>query len=90
MKCIAWNGALLVERLVDDAIKRGNDVITVREKARKQARIPDALNLAEQGGFPAWVSVDKNKMEGVFKTMPDRTDLAGDINESLIVELYSR
>ena len=42
------------------------------------------------GGFPAWVSVDKNKMEGVFKNMPDRTDLAGDINESLIVELYSR
>ena len=69
---------------------RPNDVITVREKARKQARIQDALNLAEQGGFPAWVSVDKNKMEGVFKTMPDRTDLAGDINESLIVELYSR
>ena len=69
---------------------RPNDVITVREKARKQARIQDALNLAEQGGFPAWVSVDKNKMEGVFKNMPDRTDLAGDINESLIVELYSR
>jgi len=69
---------------------RPNDVITIREKARKQARIQDALNLAEQGGFPAWVSVDKNKMEGVFKNMPDRTDLAGDINESLIVELYSR
>ncbi|MCO5101948.1 MAG: 30S ribosomal protein S4, partial [Burkholderiaceae bacterium] len=69
---------------------RPNDVIAVREKARKQARIQDALNLAEQSGFPAWVSVDKNKMEGVFKNMPDRTDLAGDINESLIVELYSR
>ncbi len=69
---------------------RPNDVIAVREKARKQARIQDALNLAEQGGFPAWVSVDKNKMEGVFKNLPDRTDLAGDINESLIVELYSR
>ena len=69
---------------------RPNDVIAVREKTRKQARIQDALNLAEQSGFPAWVSVDKNKMEGVFKNMPDRTDLAGDINESLIVELYSR
>jgi len=69
---------------------RPNDIIAIREKARKQARIQDALNLAEQSGFPAWVSVDKNKMEGVFKSMPDRTDLAGDINESLIVELYSR
>ncbi|HLS54778.1 MAG TPA: 30S ribosomal protein S4 [Zeimonas sp.] len=69
---------------------RPNDVIAIREKARKQARIQDALNLAEQSGFPAWVAVDKNKMEGVFKSMPDRTDLAGDINESLIVELYSR
>ncbi|MCZ7560957.1 MAG: 30S ribosomal protein S4 [Burkholderiaceae bacterium] len=69
---------------------RPNDVIAVREKSRKQARIQDALNLAEQSGFPSWVSVDKNKMEGVFKNMPDRADLAGDINESLIVELYSR
>ena len=69
---------------------RPNDVVAIREKARKQARIQDSLNLAEQSGFPAWVSVDKNKMEGVFKSMPDRSDLAGDINESLIVELYSR
>jgi len=67
-----------------------NDVVAVVEKARKQARIQDALNLAEQTGFPAWVSVDKNKMEGVFKQVPDRADFAGDVNESLIVELYSR
>jgi len=69
---------------------RPNDVVAIREKSRKQARVQDALNLAEQSGFPSWVSVDKNKMEGVFKNMPDRSDLAGDINESLIVELYSR
>ena len=50
----------------------------------------DALNLAEQNGFPSWVSVDKNKQEGVFKAVPDRSDLTADINESLIVELYSR
>jgi len=75
---------------ISSMMVRPNDVIAVREKARKQARIQDALNLAEQSGFPSWVSVDKNKMEGVFKNMPDRTDLAGDINESLIVELYSR
>ncbi|MCL4764139.1 MAG: 30S ribosomal protein S4 [Burkholderiales bacterium] len=75
---------------VPSLMVRPNDVIAVREKSRKQARIQDALNLAEQSGFPAWVSVDKNKMEGVFKSMPDRADLAGDVNESLIVELYSR
>ncbi len=67
-----------------------NDVITIREKSKKQARVQDSLNMAEQSGFPSWVSVDKNKMEGVFKTIPDRSDIAADINESLIVELYSR
>jgi len=55
-----------------------------------QARIVDALNLAEQHNFPSWVSVDKNKMEGVFKAYPDRSEIAADVNESLIVELYSR
>jgi small subunit ribosomal protein S4 len=67
-----------------------SDVVSVREKSKAQARIVDALNLAEQVGFPSWVSVDKAKMEGVFKAMPDRGDFASDINESLIVELYSR
>ncbi len=75
---------------VPSLVVRPNDIVTLTEKARKQARIQDALNLAEQTGYPGWVSVDKNKMEGVFKAMPDRADLAGDINESLIVELYSR
>ena len=69
---------------------RPNDVVAIREKSRKQARVQDSLNLADQNGFPSWVSVDKNKMEGVFKNMPDRSDIAGDVNESLIVELYSR
>ena len=75
---------------IPSMLVKPNDVVAVIEKARKQARVQDALNLAEQTGFPGWVSVDKNKMEGVFKNMPDRSDLAGDINESLIVELYSR
>jgi small subunit ribosomal protein S4 len=67
-----------------------NDVVTVRQKSQKQSRVQEALNLAEQSGFPAWVSVDKTKMEGTFKSVPDRADIANDINESLIVELYSR
>jgi len=75
---------------IPSLLLKPNDVVTVKEKARKQARIQDALNLAEQTGFPDWVSVDKNKMEGVFKQMPDRGDFASDVNESLIVELYSR
>ena len=69
---------------------RANDAVAIREKSRKQARIQDSLNLAEQGGLPSWVSVDKTKLEGVFKSVPDRADLSADINESLIVELYSR
>jgi len=75
---------------VPSALVRPSDVIAVRESARKQARIQDSLNLAEQGGMPSWVAVDKNKLEGVFKAVPDRADLSQDINESLIVELYSR
>jgi small subunit ribosomal protein S4 len=66
------------------------DVITVKEKAKKQLRIADALSLAEQSGFPSWVSVDPKKMEGTFKSLPERSDVAQDINESLVVELYSR
>ncbi|TXH18650.1 MAG: 30S ribosomal protein S4 [Gammaproteobacteria bacterium] len=66
------------------------DVIAVREKAKKQVRIQEALKLAEQVGLPAWVSVDAAKMEGTFKKAPDRDEFGSDINELLIVELYSR
>ena len=69
---------------------RVDDVILVREKARKQQRIQDSLTLTEQYGFPAWVEVDTAKMEGVFKASPDREDLPPDINEQLVVELYSK
>ena len=70
-------------------IKPG-DIISVREKSRGQLRIKDSLSLAEQAGFPGWVVVDPAKMTGTFKTLPDRTEIAQDINESLVVELYSR
>ncbi|MCP5199238.1 MAG: 30S ribosomal protein S4 [Gammaproteobacteria bacterium] len=66
------------------------DVVAVREKARKQVRIQDSLAIAEQLGFPEWVEVDSKKMEGRFKTVPERADLPADINESLVVELYSK
>ena len=66
------------------------DVIAVREKSRNQVRVQEALQLAGQVGFPSWVEVDANKAEGVFKKAPDRDEFGADINESLIVELYSR
>lgn len=66
------------------------DVVAIREKARKQVRIQDSLAIAEQLGIPEWLEVDASKMEGVFKSLPERSDLPADINESLVVELYSK
>ncbi len=67
-----------------------NDVISVREKSQKQARIKAALEVASQREKPTWVEVDAAKMEGAFKRLPERSDLSVDINEQLIVELYSK
>ncbi len=66
------------------------DVVAIREKAKSQARIKDSLDLASGIGLPQWVEVDAGKLSGVFKQVPDRADVAHDINESLVVELYSR
>jgi len=70
-------------------VKTG-DVIAVREKSKKQNRVVEALQLAQQVGIPAWVEVSVDKAEGTFKKTPDRDEFGADINESLIVELYSR
>ncbi len=70
-------------------VKTG-DVVAVRDKSKKQNRIVEALQLAQQVGLPAWVEVSVEKAEGVFKKVPDRDEFASDVNESLIVELYSR
>ena len=86
-KSITVNG--VVNNIPSMQVKAG-DVVAVREQSKKQVRILEALNLAEQGGMPSWVAVDAKKFEGTFKSMPERSDIAGDINESLIVELYSR
>lgn len=66
------------------------DVVSVREKAKKQVRIQGALALAEQYGFVDWVEVDLKAMKGNFKRVPDRADLPAEINEQLVVELYSK
>ena len=67
-----------------------NDVVSIREKAKKQSRVKAALELAEQREKPTWLEVDAGKMEGTFKRKPERSDLSADINEHLIVELYSK
>jgi small subunit ribosomal protein S4 len=67
-----------------------NDVISIREKSKKQARIVAALEVASQREKPTWVEVDNTKMEGAFKRLPERSDLSAEINEQLIVELYSK
>ena len=66
------------------------DLVSVREKAKKQLRVQSALAIAEQRGEPIWVEVDASKLEGTFKSRPERQDLPGEINENLIVELYSK
>ncbi|MES9845392.1 MAG: 30S ribosomal protein S4 [Candidatus Sedimenticola sp. PURPLELP] len=69
---------------------KADDVIEIREKAKKQVRIQSALTLAEQYGFVDWIDVDTKGMKGTFKRVPDRTELPAEISEQLVVELYSK
>ncbi|MFZ9438850.1 MAG: 30S ribosomal protein S4 [Hylemonella sp.] len=86
-KAISVNGQAV--NIPSFMVKAG-DVVAVLEKSKKQARVLEALQLAQQVGLPAWVDVNADKAEGVFKKVPDRDEFAADVNESLIVELYSR
>ncbi len=89
---VSHKGILVNGRVVNIASYQvsADDHVEVREPAKKQVRIQNALALAEQYGFPDWVEVDTKGLKGVFKRIPDRSDLPADINESLIVELYSK
>lgn len=69
---------------------KAEDVVAIREKAKKQGRIVAALELAEQREKPTWIDVDNKEMSGVYKSHPERSDLSAEINEQLIVELYSK
>ncbi len=66
------------------------DVISIREKAKNQQRIKDALELRKQREIEEWISVDEKAMEGTFKSIPERSELPSEIQENLIVELYSK
>jgi small subunit ribosomal protein S4 len=65
-------------------------VINLRERAKKQTRVTAALTMATQVGLPDWVEVDDKKFSGILKSVPDRQEILPDINESLVVELYSK
>ncbi|MCS4504069.1 30S ribosomal protein S4 [wastewater metagenome] len=78
-----------VTNVASAQVKPG-DVVSLKEKASKQVRVQAALEMAQQAGFPQWVDVDTNQCTGTFKQVPDRSDLSQEINEHLIIELYSK
>jgi small subunit ribosomal protein S4 len=89
---VAHKGILVNGKVVNIAsyqVQPG-DVVAVREKAKKQLRIQSAMSLAEQRGDSVWIEVNSEKLEGTFKSKPERQDLSSEINENLIVELYSK
>jgi small subunit ribosomal protein S4 len=89
---VSHKGIMVNEQIVNIPsyqVKAG-DKIAVRERAKKQTRITAALDIATQVGLPDWVDVDDKKMEGVLKTLPEREEILPDINENLVVELYSK
>jgi len=71
-------------------VVKADDKVSVREKSKKQTRIKDSLELAKQRGIADWISLDEGKMEATFKSVPERSELSADINEQLVVELYSK
>lgn len=86
-KAISVNGT--VTNIPSYQVSPG-DIVSIREKSKKQQRIQDALTVTEQYGFPSWVEVNPKEMSGTFKSLPDRLDLGTDMNEQLVVELYSK
>jgi|SRR5688572_18489964 small subunit ribosomal protein S4 len=86
-KAIAVNGKTV--NMPSYTVNPG-DTVEIREKARAQTRIAQALSVAAQIGFPDWMEVDEKGLKGKFKAMPEREQMLPDINENLVVELYSK
>jgi len=89
---VSHKAILVNEKLVNVPsyqVKAG-EMISIRDKSREQLRIKAALTSAEEYGFPEWVEVDSSKMQGTFKSVPERMELPSDLNEHLVVELYSK
>jgi len=89
---VAHNAILVNGKKVNIASYRvlENDIISIREKSKKQPRIQAALQISSQRSSVDWIEVDANAMAGTFKRYPDRSELPAEINENLIVELYSK
>lgn len=86
-KAILLNGELI--NIPSYQVAPG-DILSIREKSKKQQRILDSITITEQYGFPSWVDVNSKALSGTFSSLPDRIDLGSDINEQLVVELYSK
>jgi small subunit ribosomal protein S4 len=86
-KSIQVNGGIV--NVASYMVKPGDEVV-VREKSKTQSRIASAMELAQQRGIVEWIEVDAKKLTGVFKSIPERSELPAEINENLIVELYSK
>ena len=86
-KCVEVNGSAVT--IASYQVKAG-DVVQIREKSRKQLRVQNALTVAAQVGFPEWLDVNEKEMRGVFRAAPSRDEVLPDINENLVVELYSK
>jgi small subunit ribosomal protein S4 len=86
-KAMMVNGSVVN---IPSYVVKPSDVISVREKSRKQARVVESMSLAEQIGIPDWIDVNHSAFEGTFKALPERSELPPDINEQLVVELYSK
>jgi small subunit ribosomal protein S4 len=89
---VSHKGIMVNEQIVNIPSYQleAGDKIAVRERAKAQTRIKAALDIATQVGLPDWVEVDDKKMEGVLRTLPEREEILPDINENLVVELYSK
>ena len=86
-KGIEVNGSAVT--IASYQVKAG-DIVQIREKSKKQLRVQNSLTVAAQVGFPEWLDVNEKEMRGVFKAAPNRDDVLPDINENLVVELYSK
>ena len=86
-KAITVNGSIV--NIASYQVNAG-DVVSVRDKAQEQMRIKSAMEISTQMGLPDWVEVDEKKLTGVLRSLPEREDVLPDINENLVVELYSK
>ncbi len=86
-KSVEVNGSIVN---VPSAQVSAGDAISIKEKSKKQLRIKSAIEISQQIGLPDWVEVDTKKMSGILKSLPGREDILPDINENLVVELYSK